>query len=199
MFSSSFGVCVSLTGFSSLSSVLHKALFLESLLNFPSTSLLFRFLQFQLFAYLFQAYFCSPTLQLFAFHFVLTFLFCAFYTIVEFTGCGLIFTTQVNSFFSIQFSMDTSFCLWISSSQSLVKTASKVFRCQKLLTSIIWMVWEMTTRSFLYKYDSKGIKLIPSIIMLLYSSTTFCLSIICCIWYYIAWFECVALAYRNFL
>ena len=60
-----------------------------------------------------------------------------------------------------------------------VKTASKVFRCQKLSTSIICMIWEITTRSFLCRFDSRGVKPIPSIIMLLCSSTTFCLSIIC--------------------
>ena len=199
--SSFFGFCISSTGFSFCCPFLCKALFPESLLNFPSTSSLFCFLQFQLFAYLFQAYFYSPTLQLFfAFHFVLAFLFCAFFTVMEFTGCGLIFTTQVNNFFSIQFIVDfTIFCTVhghvflfmdyiVHLLTSSVKTGSKVVRCQKLSTFIIWMVWEMTTGSFFYKFDSNGIKLIASIIMLLYSSTPFCLSIICCIWYCIAWF-----------
>ena len=38
----------------------------------------------------------------------------------------------------------------------------------KLASSINWMVWEMTTGSLLYEFDSKGIKLIPSTIILLY-------------------------------
>ena len=97
--------------------------------------------------------------------------------------------------------MDTSFCSWIPLSHLFwrpVKTASKVFRCQKLSTSIICMIQEMTTGSFLCRLDSKGVKPIPAIIMLLYLSNTFCPSIICCIWCCIECFECVALAYRKF-
>ena len=57
--SSSFGFCIFLTFPCNM--ILHEALFPESLSNFLSTSSLFCFLHFQPLAYLFQAYFCSPS------------------------------------------------------------------------------------------------------------------------------------------
>ena len=77
-------------------------------------------------------------------------------------------------------------------------TDSNVLRCQKLSVSIIFMICEMITGSYLCRFNSRGIKSIPSIIMFLYSSTTLCHSIIWCMWYCIEWFECTTLAYRNF-
>ena len=79
-----------------------------------------------------------------------------------------------------------------------LKTDSNVLWCQKLSVSIMFMICEMITGSYLCRFDSRGIKSIPSIIMFLYSSTTLCHSIIWCIWYCIKWFECTALAYKNF-
>ena len=84
------------------------------------------------------------------------------------------------SLFSVQ-CMDTSVCLWIHLSHllwRLVKTTLKVCWCQNLLASIICMIWEIITRSYLCRFNSRGVKPIPSIVMLLYSSTTFCHSII---------------------
>ena len=62
------------------------------------------------------------------------------------------------SLFSVQ-CVDTSFCLWIRSSHLLrrsVKTTSKVFWCQKLSTSIICMIWQIITGSYLCRFDSGG-------------------------------------------
>ena len=76
-------------------------------------------------------------------------------------------------------------------------TDSNVLGCQKLPDSIIFMICEIITGLNLCRFDSKGIKSNPSIIMFLYSLTTLCHSIISCMWYCIEWFECTALAYRN--
>ena len=127
----------------------HKALFPESLLNFPSASLLLQFPLFRPLDYPFQAYFCSPTLQFFCFPLHPDFLIFCLFPIVEFTGCRpILLHRSITSFpsnsplvlpFSVQ-CKDISFCLWISSSCLLwrsVKTTPKVFRCQKLSTSII--------------------------------------------------------------
>ena len=76
-------------------------------------------------------------------------------------------------------------------------TDSNVLRCQKLPDSIIFMICEIMTGLNLCRFDSKGIKSNPSIIMFLYSLTTLCHSIISCMWYCIEGFECTALAYRN--
>ena len=76
-------------------------------------------------------------------------------------------------------------------------TDSNVLQCQKLSVSIIFMICEMFTRSYLCRFDSRGIRFIPSIVMFLYSSTTLCRSIISCTCYCIEWFEWTTLAYRT--
>ena len=77
-------------------------------------------------------------------------------------------------------------------------TVLNVFWCQELSACIIFMICVMITGSYSCRFDSRGIKSIPSIVMFLYSSTTLCHSIIWCMWYCIEWFEWTALAYRNF-
>ena len=59
----------------------------------------------------------------------------------------------------------------------LLMTDSNVLQCQKLSVSIIFMICEMITGSYLCRFDSRGIRSIPSLVMFLYSSTTLCHSL----------------------
>ena len=104
-------------GFASLHQVsllchlfLLKALFPESLLNFPTHHCYFNSLCFSHLIVFLRPIFALQPCNCFALHCVLTFLFCGFFSIVEITGCGPIFATQVNNFFSIQLS--TSFVIF---------------------------------------------------------------------------------------
>ena len=79
--------------------------------------------------------------------------------------------------------MDLFSSSWIPSIHMfwrLLKTDSNILWCQKMSVSIIFMICDMITRSYLCRFDSKGVKSIPSIVLLLYSSTTFCRSTIWC-------------------
>ena len=80
----------------------------------------------------------------------------------------------------------------------LLKTDLNVLWYQKPSVSIMFMICEMITGSYLCRFNSRGSKSIPSIVMFLYSSTTLCHSISWCMWYCIEWFECTTLAYKNF-
>ena len=80
-----------------------------------------------------------------------------------------------------------------------LKNDSNVLWCQKPSVSIMFMICEMITRSYLCRFESRGIYSIPSIVMFLYSLTILCHSIIWCMWYCMKWYECTALAYKNFI
>ena len=124
------------------------------------------------------------------FRLVLTYLLCAFLSL----DIRLIFvltdTAQVDHLYSIHFIVVfiivcTVQCVFSNSQipsihmfQRSLMTDSNVLQCQKLSVSIIFMICEMITGSYLCRFDSRGIRYIPSIAMFLYLLTTLCHSII---------------------
>ena len=124
------------------------------------------------------------------FRFVLTFLLCAFFSLDICLVFILTNTAQADNLYSIHFIVVfviiCTLLMCISNSRipsvhmfwRSLMTYSNVLRCQKLSASIIFMIYEMITGSYLCRFDSRGIRFIPSIVTFLYSSTTLCHSII---------------------
>ena len=123
------------------------------------------------------------------FHFVLTFLLCAFLP-----SCSSLFLVWLSlhrsitstpsissliSLFSIQ-CVDTSFCSWICSSHLLCQDCFKGLQVPKIVDLNHLHDYHQI---IFYRFDSRGVKPIPSIVMLLHSLTIFCCSVIFCIWY----------------
>ena len=124
------------------------------------------------------------------FRLALTFWLCAFFSLykhIVFTRLTLHRLITSTPSISLLFSSLFVQCICVFSNSQIpsvhmfrrsLMTDSNVLQCQKLSVSIIFMICEMITGSYLCRFDSIGIRFIHSIVMFLYSLTTLCHSII---------------------